>query len=217
MKIKFLFLPFLLLFSIVFVSCAEKRERPVSLSQEEKTGLAQATFAGGCFWCTEAIFEGVKGVKDVVSGYSGGDVENPTYREVVSGKTGHAEAIMIYFDPEIVSYDTLLTIFFAVHDPTTLNRQGPDVGTQYRSMILYHNKAQQKAAEEHVAKLEKSGKFANPIVTQIVHFEKFYEAEDYHQDYCSLNPSDPYVRKVSNPIFEKFKDEFKDKLKEEYQ
>lgn len=217
MKIKFLFLPFLLLFSIVFVSCAEKRERPVSLSQEEKTGLAQATFAGGCFWCTEAIFEGVKGVKDVVSGYSGGDVENPTYREVVSGKTGHAEAIMIYFDPEIVSYDTLLTIFFAVHDPTTLNRQGPDVGTQYRSMILYHDKAQQKAAEEHVAKLEKSGKFANPIVTQIVHFEKFYEAEDYHQDYCSLNPGDPYVRKVSNPIFEKFKDEFKDKLKEEYQ
>lgn len=215
MKIKLSLLSFFL-FSIVFFSCAEKRERPISLSEEEKATLSQATFAGGCFWCIEAVFERVEGVKEVVSGYTGGKEKNPTYQQVGSGQTGHAEAVMIYFDPGIVNYDTLLTIFFAVHDPTTLNRQGPDIGAQYRSMILYHNPAQEKAAKEFVVKLEQSGRFANPIVTQIVPFDKFYEAEDYHQDYYALHPDDPYVRKVSKPIVEKFKSRFKDKLKKEY-
>lgn len=199
-----------------FLSCAEEQKQqksPVILDDAERGKLEQATFAGGCFWCIEAIFEAVEGVKEVVSGYSGGTEENPTYQQVSSGKTGHAEAIMIYYDPALVSYDDLLEIFFDVHDPTTLNRQGPDVGPQYRSVILYHGETQKNAANAYKKRLESSGKFTKPIVTQIVPFEKFYVAEDYHQDYCRINPNDPYVKNVSFPKFERFKNSFQDKLK----
>lgn len=205
---------------LFFFSCAEGQKQqdiPAALSAEERDGLAQATFAGGCFWCIEAIFEAVEGVKEVVSGYSGGKEENPTYKQVSSGKTGHAEAVMIYYDPEVVDYDDLLEIFFDVHDPTTLNRQGSDVGPQYRSVILYHNETQQKAAQSYKKQLESMGKFAKPIVTEIVPFKKFYVAEDYHQDYCRINPGDPYVKNVSLPKFEKFKNSFEDKLKAGHQ
>lgn len=206
--------------AMLFLSCAEGQKQqnsPVVLSDEERGKLEQATFGGGCFWCVEAIFEAVEGVKDVVSGYSGGEEENPTYKEVSSGNTGHAEVVMIYYDPALVSYDDLLEIFFEVHDPTTLNRQGPDVGPQYRSVILYHNEIQKKTADAYAKELGNSEKFGDPIVTEIVPFEKFYIAEDYHQDYCRINPKDPYVKNISLPKFEKFKNNFEDRLKEDYQ
>lgn len=206
--------------AMFFFSCAEDKPQqgpPKVLDKETQSGLEQATFAGGCFWCIEVIFEAVEGVEDVVSGYSGGKEENPTYKQVSSGKTGHAEAVMIYYDSEVVNYNELLEVFFDVHDPTTLNRQGPDVGPQYRSVILYHSEAQKKAAQAYIQKLDSSGKFSSAIVTEIVPFEKFYVAEDYHQDYCRINPNDPYVKNVSLPKFEKFKNSFEDMLKEGYQ
>ncbi len=208
-----------LFLAMFFLSCAEgqnQQDAPITLTGEERDKLEQATFAGGCFWCIEGIFEAVEGVKEVVSGYSGGSEQNPTYKQVSSGKTGHAEAVMIYYDPEIVRYDELLEIFFDVHDPTTLNRQGPDVGPQYRSVILYHNQTQKNAADAYKKKLDNAGKFEKPIVTQIVPFHKFYVAEDYHQDYCRINPNDPYVKNVSLPKFEKFKNNFEEKLKADY-
>lgn len=220
MKIRLSIFAFLFLLSPFFTSCAEKREKarePASLSQAEREKLSQATFAGGCFWCIEAVFERVAGVKEVVSGYTGGKEKKPTYQQVGSGQTGHAEAVMVYFDASKVSYQELLEIFFAVHDPTTLNRQGPDVGKQYRSIVLYHNAQQEKAVKDYIAFLEQAGKFKNPIVTQVVPFEKFYKAEGYHQNYYALNPDDPYVENVSRPKVEKFEKEFKDKLKKEYQ
>ena len=145
--------------------------------------LETATFANGCFWCTEALFERVQGVKKVVSGYSGGKVENPTYKQVCTGQTGHAEAVQITFDPAQVSYADLLQIFWKTHDPTTLNQQGPDVGTQYRSAVFYHNEAQKKTAEEYKQQLEESKTFKRPIVTEITEYTSFYPAENYHQDY----------------------------------
>ena len=208
-----------LFMAMFFLSCAEGQKQqdiPIALTGQEQGELEQATFAGGCFWCIEAIFEAVEGVEDVISGYSGGKEENPTYKQVSSGKTGHAEAVMIYYDSEVVNYNELLEIFFDVHDPTTLNRQGPDVGPQYRSVILYHNETQRKEADAYKNKLENAGKFHKPIVTQIVPFEKFYVAEDYHQDYCRINPNDPYVKNVSLPKFEKFKNSFEDKLKADH-
>ena len=150
--------------------------------------LQTATLAGGCFWCLEAVFDEVKGVHGVESGYAGGHVENPTYRAVCNGNTGHAEVVQIHFDPDIVSYRDLLNVFFAIHDPTTLNRQGGDVGTQYRSAIFYHDDEQKKIAEEVKAKLEKSGRFKKPIVTEITKASTFYVAEDYHQNYLVNNP-----------------------------
>ena len=178
-------------------------------------GLKKATFGSGCFWCTEAIFERVKGVVSVVSGYSGGMVENPTYEQVCSGKTGHAEAVQITYDPKVVSYPELLEIFWRTHDPTTLNRQGNDVGTQYRSAIFYHNEEQKKLAEEYKKKLDESGAWGNPIVTEIVPYKNFYKAENYHQDYFENNPNQGYCSFVIAPKVEKFEKVFKDKLKSE--
>ncbi len=180
--------------------------------QEKK--LQKATFGSGCFWCTEAVFELAEGVKSVISGYSGGTIKNPTYEEVCSEKSGHAEAIQLSFDPEVISYDELLEIFWKTHDPTTLNQQGNDVGTQYRSVIFHHNEEQKQLAEKYKDALGKSGAWENPIVTEILPATEFYKAEDYHQDYYDNNPNQGYCAFIIAPKVEKFKEVFKDKLKE---
>ena len=169
-----------------------------------------ATFAGGCFWCTEASFENIKGVKDVISGYSGGEEKFPSYGDVCDRKTGHAESIQIYFDPDVVTYEKLLEVFFVAHDPTTLNRQGPDSGPQYRSAIFYHNDTQKKQAVAIIEKLNKSGHFPNTIVTELKAYKEFWVAEGYHQDYYRHHPDNPYIRQVSKPKVEKVKKLFKD-------
>lgn len=175
-----------------------------------------AVFAGGCFWCTEAIFRRLKGVESVESGYVGGKVENPSYEEVSSGKTGHAEAVRVKFDPKIIGYEKLLDIFWTTHDPTTLNRQGPDVGKQYRSVIFYINENQKKEAEESKARHNEKGR----IVTTIEPLDKFYKAEEYHQDYFERNKQNPYCSIIIVPkiekLIEKFNDEVKDNYKKEY-
>ena len=172
-----------------------------------------ATFGSGCFWCTEAIFELVDGVVSVESGYSAGKTVNPTYKEVTSGKTNHAEVVNIEYDPSKVSYAELLEIFWRTHDPTTLNRQGADVGTQYRSIILYHDSEQKELSERIMKELDNSGSWDSPIVTQIKKFEKFYTAENYHQDYYKLNPNNGYCAYVIAPKIDKFKKVFKTYLK----
>jgi peptide-methionine (S)-S-oxide reductase len=175
-----------------------------------------ATLANGCFWCTEAIFEELEGVVSATSGYTGGQVANPTYKQVVTGTTGHAECLQVVFDPAKISFDELLEVFWETHDPTTLNRQGADVGTQYRSAVFYHNAEQKEKAERYKEELNKSGAFDNPIVTEITAFEKFYPAEDYHQQYFENNEnSNPYCRVVIRPKLDKFRKVFKDKLKKE--
>lgn len=175
-----------------------------------------ATFAGGCFWCTEAAFERIQGVADVISGYSGGKKEYPTYYEVGKGTTDHAEAIHIFYDPKVIDYQKLLEVFFVAHDPTTLNRQGPDVGSEYRSGIYYHNEEQKELTEAYIKKLDASGKFANPIVTEVAPYKEFWVAEGYHQNYYEIHPNNGYVRSVSRPKVEKVMKTFKDLLKPEY-
>jgi peptide-methionine (S)-S-oxide reductase len=174
-----------------------------------------ATFGTGCFWCTEAVFQRLKGVVKVESGYSGGSVPNPTYEAVCTGKTGHAECSQITYDPKIVSYKELLEVFWKIHDPTTLNRQGADVGTQYRSVIFYHNGDQKLLAEKYKNELEDAKIWNDPIVTEISQFKKFYKAEDYHQNYYNQNGDQPYCSFVITPKIEKFKKIFADKLKKE--
>ncbi|MCX7797011.1 MAG: peptide-methionine (S)-S-oxide reductase MsrA [Melioribacter sp.] len=171
------------------------------------------TLGGGCFWCTEAIFQRVKGVVKVVSGYSGGTVPNPTYEEVCTGKTGHAEVVQIIYDPSIINLQEILEIFFSMHDPTTLNRQGADVGTQYRSVIFYHNEEQKKIAEKTIKKYELEKTFDKPIVTEVSEFKNFYKAEDYHQNYYNNNPYQPYCSFVIAPKLEKLEKYFKTKIK----
>ncbi|HQF43623.1 MAG TPA: peptide-methionine (S)-S-oxide reductase MsrA [Ignavibacteriaceae bacterium] len=175
--------------------------------------LDTATLGTGCFWCTEAIFERVNGVVSVISGYSGGNIANPTYEEVCEGTTGHAECTQITFDPSIISYDELLEIFWKTHDPTTLNKQGNDVGTQYRSVIFYHNNEQKQKAEYYKQKLTDEKIWDKPIVTEITKFEKFYPAENYHQEYYENNPNQGYCVYVITPKVEKFEKIFNDKLK----
>ncbi len=172
-----------------------------------------ATFAGGCFWCTEAVFLDLKGVKAVQSGYTGGKRPNPTYEQVSSGGTGHAEAIQIEFDPSEISYEELLEVFFATHDPTTLNRQGADVGTQYRSEVFYHSDAQKEAAENYIAQMTAALTFKDPIVTKVSAAQPWYPAEDYHQNYYKRNTSQSYCHYVITPKVEKVRKVFKDKLK----
>lgn len=172
-----------------------------------------ATFGTGCFWCTEAIFQQLDGVLKVTSGYSGGHVKNPTYKQVCDGNTGHAEVVQVVYDPSKLTFDELLEVFWQTHDPTTLNRQGNDVGTQYRSAIFYHNAAQKEKAEQYKAELDKSGAWDKPIVTEITPFETFYVAEDYHQDYYNNNGSQPYCYYVIRPKLEKFEKVFKNKMK----
>lgn len=171
------------------------------------------TLGSGCFWCTEAILQRLKGVEKVVSGYMGGKIKNPTYREICSGLTGHAEVVQVTFDPNQVTLEELFEVFWKTHDPTTLNRQGNDVGTQYRSVVFYHNEQQRSKAEEIKQKLDLSGAWPDPIVTEISPMEEFYPAEDYHQDYFNENGSQPYCQFVVVPKIEKFKKVFPDKIK----
>jgi peptide-methionine (S)-S-oxide reductase len=210
---------------IVFIyfftsSGCDRRETNAHSEKKTESGvtnnmdsLKTATFGSGCFWCTEAIFERVNGVVKVESGYSGGTVENPTYQEVCTGTTGHAEVTQITYDPSVISFDELLEIFWKTHDPTTLNKQGNDVGTQYRSVIFYHNEEQKELAEKYKSELDKSGAWDNPIVTEISPFKNFYSAEGYHQDYYENNPNQGYCAFVIAPKVEKFEKVFKDKLK----
>lgn len=180
------------------------------------SNLETATFAGGCFWCTEAVFKRLKGVEEVISGYSGGRTANPTYEEVSSGDTGHAEAIQIKFDPSIISYGQLLEIFFKLHDPTTLNQQGADIGEQYRSAVFYHSESQKETAEKVIEQFEKDKVYDDPIVTEVTPFTNFYEAEDYHQDYYNQNrSSNSYCRIVIDPKIQKLYKDFKDQIKED--
>jgi peptide-methionine (S)-S-oxide reductase len=174
-----------------------------------------ATFGNGCFWCTEAIFQRLKGVDKVVSGYAGGQVENPTYEQVCSGSTGHAEVLQITYDPAEISYEELLEVFWKTHDPTTLNRQGNDVGTQYRSVVFYHNETQKELAERYKKQLDASDAFSDPIVTLIEPMPEFYPAENYHQDYFNRNGQQPYCNFLIRPKVAKFRKEFQDKLKQE--
>lgn len=177
-------------------------------------GAETATFGTGCFWCTEAVFLQLKGVQSVVSGYSGGTVKNPTYDEVCTGKTGHAEVVQITFDPAVISFPELLEVFWRTHDPTTLNRQGNDIGTQYRSAIFYHSERQKVLAERYKKKVDAAGVFASPVVTEIVPFTEFYPAEQYHQNYYAEHTRQPYCRAVIAPKMDKLKKVFRDRLKE---
>ncbi len=177
----------------------------------------KATLAGGCFWCIEAVFKRLKGVTSVVSGYTASQVENPSYQEVCSGRTGAAEAIQITYDPSVIPYDTLLEIFWHLHDPTTLNRQGNDVGTQYRSAVFYHNDEQKHIALGSKEALEKSGTYKNPVVTEIAPFTNFYLSEDYHRDYYDENRSVPYCTFVIDPKVQKLLKEYSHQVKDEYQ
>jgi peptide-methionine (S)-S-oxide reductase len=204
----------LMVLLVVGSSCGQKSKgEKTTTVTETKPGMELATFGSGCFWCTEAIFLNVQGVEKVESGYSGGKVKNPTYREVCSGLTGHAEVIQVTYDPKVVSYDELLEIFWQTHDPTTLNRQGADEGTQYRSVVFYHNDEQKTLAEGYKKKLTEAKAFDDPIVTEISPFTIFYKAEDYHQNYYNLNGSAPYCSFVIKPKLDKFKKVFKEKLK----
>jgi peptide-methionine (S)-S-oxide reductase len=218
---------YVLLISVIMVSsigCQTKiksSEEPINemalaekWSSQDLESFETAYFASGCFWCVEAIFESVKGVKEVVSGYSGGVEENPTYEQVGYGRTTHAEAVKVYYDPEVISYIKLVQVFFGSHDPTSLNRQGPDRGPQYRSIAFYKNEEEKKIIESYMAALEESMVYDRPIVTQVVAFDTFYDAEDYHQDYERKNPNNSYVRQVSIPRLNRFKKNFPEYLKE---
>ena len=200
-----------ILFSFVTLqACGQDKSKKENQMNEN---LELATFGAGCFWCVEAIFQRIDGVEKVVSGYSGGHVKNPAYKEVCAGTTGHAEVCQLSYDPAVVSFDELLEVFWQTHDPTTLNRQGNDVGTQYRSSIFYHNEQQKELAEEYKAKLDESGAFNGPIVTEIVGYKTMYVAEDYHQNYFNENGSQPYCSFVIQPKVDKLEKVFKDKLK----
>ncbi|MCQ0111321.1 peptide-methionine (S)-S-oxide reductase [Zhouia amylolytica] len=212
-----------LFFTLLFtISCqaVTKKDQTSSLKDLEPQpqidqNMQKAYFASGCFWCVEAIFESIDGVKEVVSGYSGGKTKNPTYYDISRGNTGHAEAVEIYYNPDKVSFEQLVQAFFESHDPTALNRQGPDVGTQYRSIAFYQNDKQKEIIEKYIQRLETSGKYLKPIVTEVIPFEKFWPAEDYHQDYEAKNPNNPYIKNVSVPRLNRFKEQCPFLLKKE--
>ena len=214
---KIAILPLLLL-GFALGSCAQKNPQPISNQKIEnepvmqKEGLALATYGAGCFWCVEAIFQDLKGVEKVASGYSGGEVDNPTYREICTGTTGHAEVIQVTFDPAVISFEDLTKIFFTTHDPTTLNRQGADSGTQYRSAIFYHDEAQRATAEKLKTEFAPTI-WDDPIVTEISPYNKFFKAEEYHQNYFKDNPNQPYCQIVINPKVQKFRKMYAEKLK----
>ncbi|MDP3147981.1 MAG: peptide-methionine (S)-S-oxide reductase MsrA [Ignavibacteria bacterium] len=208
---------YIFLFLLISLTACNKSKDNNNFKDQEimetTTKLDTATFGSGCFWCSEAIFERVKGVHKVISGYAGGTTENPSYEQVCTGKTGHAEVCQIIFDPTVVSFADLLKIFWKTHDPTTLNRQGADEGTQYRSVVFYHSNEQKKLAEHYKLELDNSGAWADPIVTEISPFTKFYPAEAYHQNYFANNPTQGYCSFVIAPKVEKFEKVFKEKLK----
>jgi peptide-methionine (S)-S-oxide reductase len=215
--VKYLLLLFTIISSAACGQTASNQSKNMkelpTTSVQVPTGLEMATLGGGCFWCTEAIYQDLKGVQKVLSGYSGGHIANPTYKQVTTGTTGHAEVIQVLFDPKVISFAEILEIFWETHDPTTLNRQGNDVGPQYRSAVFYHNSDQKAQAEFYKNKLAESGAFGRPIVTEITAFTNFYVAEDYHQNYFKDNGSQPYCSFVIRPKVEKFKKAFAEKLK----
>jgi peptide-methionine (S)-S-oxide reductase len=206
-----LFIPALLIVASACKGTAEKTHN-TGLMEPNQKNYEYATIGGGCFWCIEAIFSEVRGVHSATSGYSGGTVKNPSYREVTSGRTGHAEVVQLAFDPEIISYRDILEIFFHLHDPTTLNRQGADIGTQYRSVIFYHNDEQEKMARQVFEEIDRSDLWENPLVTEISPLTEFYVAEDYHQNYYANNPNQPYCTFVISPKISKLRKLFKDRL-----
>jgi len=207
MKIKIFFIPIALCFTLLACTSLKGEHNKVSdeRTKQDLSKLSKAYFASGCFWCVEAVYESINGVEEAISGYAGGHTPNPTYKSIGTGRTGHAEAVEVYYDPDVVSFEVLLKAFFMSGDPTTPNRQGPDAGSQYRSMIFYQNDAEESAARAMVKKLTDEGAFANPIITEIEPLTKFFPAEDYHQDYEQHNPNNPYVRAVSIPRLNKFK------------
>lgn len=215
------FIPAIFICLFALTACAQRKKNTTVKNIDQKintmsANLDTATFANGCFWCTEAIFQEVKGVEKVTSGYTDGQTKNPTYKEVCTGETGHAEALQIVYNPLVISFDELLEIFWKTHDPTTLNRQGNDIGTQYRSGIYYHNDAQKEKAAHYKNELNKSGAFDNAIVTEIKPFSVFYAAENYHQNYFNQNEGqNPYCSIVIRPKVDKFKKVFGDKLKKQ--
>lgn len=207
---------YFLMIVLSFIGCTAESQNNVMRTNGKEmnvAGLDTATFGAGCFWCVEAIYQQLKGVVSVTSGYSGGHVKNPAYREVCNGTTGHAEVCHIVFDPDVISYDELLEVFFLIHDPTTLNRQGNDVGTQYRSVIFYHNEHQKELAEDYKKMVDDMGVYKSPVVTEITQFTAFYMAEDYHQEYYEMNKEAPYCSYTITPKLNKFKKAFKDKIK----
>jgi peptide-methionine (S)-S-oxide reductase len=223
--------PFVILLLLASISCqpknksdkqevAQKEESDISLetklTDEQLQEYKKAYFASGCFWCVEAIFESVKGVQEVYSGYSGGSEKNPTYEEVSYGRTHHAEAVEVYYDPKVISFTQLVQVFFGSHDPTSLNRQGPDRGAQYRSIAFYQNDKEKKIIEDYITQLQAENVYGDRvIVTEVKPFEKFYMAEEYHQDYEKRNPNNSYIRNVSIPRLNRFKENFKSYLKED--
>ena len=223
--------PFLILLLLASISCQPKnksnkedvaKSEPAEAQLETKLTAEQlqdyetAYFASGCFWCVEAIFESVKGVKEVYSGYAGGTEKNPTYEEVSYGRTTHAEAVKVFYDPEVISFAQLVQVFFGSHDPTTLNRQGPDRGPQYRSIAFYKNDKEKKIIQDYMTKLETENVYGDrPIVTEVKAFDTFYIAEEYHQDYEKRNPNNSYIRNVSIPRLNRFKENFQSYLKED--
>lgn len=184
--------------------------------KNEQEDLTKAYFAAGCFWCVEAIFESVKGVEEVYSGYAGGKTKNPNYNQIGTGRTGHAEAVEIHYDPKVVSFGTLVQVFFGSHDPTTPNRQGPDWGSQYRSIAFYQNDREREMIQDYISLLNEKAIFAKEIVTEVEPLTKFYFAEEYHQDYEKRNPTNPYVQKVSIPRLRKFQKAYPELLKEKH-
>lgn len=206
--------------SFLHVSCNDQKSKTNNetmnkneIQIKNSEGKETATFGGGCYWCTEAIFQQLKGVDTVISGFSGGTVINPSYEAVCNGTTGHAEVIQITYDPEIISYDELLEVFWQTHDPTTLNRQGYDVGTQYRSVIFYHSDEQKNSAETYKKKLDEAGIYESKIVTEISAYTNFFPADKYHQNYYNSNKEQGYCRMVITPKLEKFKKVFSDKIR----
>ena len=211
----------LLTLAILLAACqsgiSQNTEHPVRTPKtaDQLTDFEVAYFASGCFWCVEAIFQSVIGVEEAISGYSGGERPNPTYRQVSAGITRHAEAVAVYYDPDVVSFETLLEVFFGSHDPTTVDRQGPDRGPQYRSAVFYRNAEEERLTKAYIAQLESGAYSKGQIVTEVSAFKAFYEAEDYHQEYEYLHPDQPYVRSVSIPRLNRFKARYPHLLKEE--
>jgi peptide-methionine (S)-S-oxide reductase len=204
---------FSLLIIFLFIIFVHNSNAQTMLAKQNEVKMDTATFGAGCFWCVEAIFSRVRGVLEVQSGFSGGSIKNPSYKEVCTGKTGHAEVCQVVFDPQQVKYIELLEMFWKIHDPTTLNRQGNDIGTQYRSVIYYHDREQQKVATEMKKRLNEGNIWESPVVTEISAFEVFYPAEDYHSDYYDSNPNQPYCRFVITPKVEKFEKVFREYLR----
>lgn len=198
---------------MMLAGCVQAQDRTPAKLPTPKPGEAVATFAGGCFWAQEEGFDQLRGVRDVISGYAGGNTKNPTYEEVGTDETGHAESVQVYYDPAVISYADLLKAFFAGHDPTTLNRQGPDAGRDYRSVVFYRTPAEKTQIEAAIKEVNVSKHYNGPVVTEVVPFKVFYAAEGYHQNYCKLNPNQPYIRSVSLPKVQKLRAAMAGKLK----